>query len=732
MQRKDDRPNESAHQGTGCGMETAYRDQGKSGQETAASHHRERERELLRVNRALSTFTRATEALIHATDEQQLLNDICRIMVEIGGYMFAWVGYVQHDDERSVWPVARFGNDGGYIAKARISWDENSPRGCGPTGNAIRSGKIQVAYTDTTASFAPWREAALASGFKASLSLPLYVENRVIGVLHLYTGDSDGYDQDELHLMENLARNVAYGIGMQRMQFERRRAERELKESEGRYRSLVELSPDAIIVHTQGIIIFSNSAADTLFRVNPLHPLVGRRIVDLVHPDDAEQARIYLDSGEHLGAVEERLARLDGGYFVAEVTSAPIIFHGVHARQVVIRDITERKQVHAQLVQTAKLATLGEMAAGMAHELSQPINIIRMAAEGALLLIGRNKADPAYLTKQFGLVASQAARMAEIIDHIRIFSRKDTGEVAVFDARTSLALAVELMQPQMQSAGIEISTTLPSTPCPLRGRPVQLEQVIINLMSNAADAVKSAREQTQRAGRIKLETSLNGDGEMVITVTDNGTGISQADLDRIFEPFFTTKEVGSGTGLGLSVSFGIISSMGGRLIARNAKPHGAQFVITLPMTSTAALTAVPTLQPHPEEDADEDEGRLPGRHVLLVDDELQALDAMGDYLSELGYRISKANSGNSALRAFEDDPSDIVVTDIRMPDGDGEGLIKALRRLDPSLPIVVVTGHIGATESIEDQGERHTFAMLKKPISLAVMAETLEQLLQNQ
>jgi len=123
----------------------------------ANSANREHERELVRVNRALSTFTRATEALIHATDEQQLLNDICRIMVEVGGYMFAWVGYVQHDDERSVWPVARFGNDNSYIAKARISWDEQSPRGRGPTGVAIRTGKVQVAYTEDSPAFAPCR-----------------------------------------------------------------------------------------------------------------------------------------------------------------------------------------------------------------------------------------------------------------------------------------------------------------------------------------------------------------------------------------------------------------------------------------------------------------------------------------------------------------------------------------------------------------------------------------------
>lgn len=695
---------------------------------SAESSNRGPERELVRVNRALSTFTRATEALIHTTDEQLLLNDICRIMVEVGGYMFAWVGYVQYDDERSVWPVARFGDDNGYIAKADISWDERSPRGQGPTGIAIRTGRLQVAYVERTVGFAPWREAARVSNFQALLSLPLSVENRVIGVLHLYTADDSVYDQDELHLMESLARNVAYGIGMQRMQFERRRAERELKESEGRYRSLVELSPDAILVHTQSIIIFSNSAADALFGGSPAQPLVGCRLTDLIHPGDAERTRSHMDSSERIGgAIEERLARLDGSYFVAEVTSAPIIFHGVHARQVVIRDVTERKQVQAQLVQTAKLATLGEMAAGMAHELSQPTNIIRMAAEGALMLIGRDKADPAYLNKQFSLVAGQAERMAEIIDHIRIFSRKDTGEVTVFDGRSSLSLAVELMTPQMQAAEIEVGLALPPKSCLLRGRPVQLEQVIINLLSNAADAVRTAREKTGRPGRIDIDAGITPSGELRITVTDDGTGISQPDLDRIFEPFFTTKEVGSGTGLGLSVSFGIISSMGGRLEARNAAHGGAQFSITLPLAKTTG----PRIQTRAQAAENDDTGRLPGRHVMLVDDETQAIETMGDYLSELGYRISKATSGKAALALFEEDPCDIVVTDIRMPNGDGEQLIKSLREFDSDLPVVVVTGHIGTTETLEEEAGWHNLSVLKKPISLAEMVKSLERLLQN-
>ena len=688
------------------------------------------ERELVRVNRALATFTRATEALVHASDEQQLLNDICRIMVEVGGYLFAWVGYVQHDDERSVWPVARFGDDKGYISRARVNWNEQSERGRGPTGEAIRSGTVQVAYTGDSRHFAPWREEALRCGFKSSLSLPLLVEGRVIGVLHLYARSEAPYDQDELHLMEHLCRNIAYGIDMQRMQFERHRAERELKESEGRYRSLVELSPDAIVVHTQGIIIFSNSAANSLFGVTASQPLVGRRLLDLVHPDDVSLADQRLNLDEASGAVEERLIRLDGSYFAAEVTSAPIIFHGVHARQVVIRDITERKQVHAQLVQTAKLATLGEMAAGMAHELSQPTNIMRMAAESALMMLERGKADGPYLVKQFSLIASQTGRMAEIIDHIRIFSRKDTGAVETFDARRSLSLAAELLAPQLQAADVALDCRLPEQSCLVRGRPVQLEQVVINLLSNATDAVKSARAaEPGRKGKVTLEARLTGPDDLLVTVTDNGTGISSQDLDRIFEPFFTTKEVGSGTGLGLSVSFGIINSMGGKLEARNMPDQGAQFRVSLPLTRGQAAPAPTPPRPPVALGEEEDGDYLPGHHVLLVDDEVQATETMAAYLSELGYKVSTAHSGKSALARFEDDPADLVMTDIRMPDGDGEELIRALRALDPDLPIVVVTGHMGATETLAATGNAKSVVLLKKPISLPQMVETLEKLI---
>ena len=686
------------------------------------------EREILRVNRALATLTCATEALIRSTDEQQLLNEICRIVVDVGGYAFAWIGYMQHDEERSIWPVAQFRDDG-YLAHARTSWGDGED-GQGPAGKAIRSGQPQVAqFSGSDGVTCGWRAASARRGFLAHLALPLCVEGRIIGAINLYSTDALAFDDEEMQLMANLARNLAFGIGMQRVQFERLRAERELKESEGRYRSLVELSPDAILVHTQDIIIFSNSAADRLFRAAPERPLLGKPMLDLVASRDTQQSPGTLNNstGATGAPMEQHLTRLDGSLFVAEVTEAPVIFHGVHARQAVIRDVTERRQVQEQLIQATKLATLGEMAAGMAHELSQPINIIRMAAEGTLLMIDRKKAPQDYQVKQFSLIADQAGRMAEIIDHIRIFSRKDAGAVSVFDAFHSVRLAAEMMGQHLLSNAIGLHLDLPSTPCPVRGRPVQLEQVILNLLSNAQDAILAARQDPGKShpSRITIQGSLTGDNQARITVSDSGTGIPAHHLDRIFEPFFTTKEIGRGTGLGLSVSFGIVSAMGGRLEARNQLMGGAEFVIVLPTDGLSqkapSATDRPARQTLPT--------RTPSRHILLVDDEPEALETMGAYLDELGYRVSRAQSGNMAFSLYQTDPADLVVTDIRMPDGDGEELVKKLHDRSPTLPIIVVTGHIGMTEKLEADAATKRIAVLKKPISLSLMADTLEQLL---
>ena len=239
------------------------------------------------------------------------------------------------------------------------------------------------------------------------------------------------------------------------------------------------------------------------------------------------------------------------------------------------------------MVQTSKLATLGTLAAGMAHEMSQPVNVIRLWTENMLSRLRDNLLEPERAERSLTLVIEQTDRMAKLIDHVRTFGRRDGGGTQAFTPAHSVQSAVELLRHQYELEGIEIVESVTSAHRPVIGRPLELEQVILNLFSNARDAIIALRATGGEGGRIMVVVSDDSDGQNVaIQVTDDGGGIAPSVLPQIFDPFFTTKEVGKGAGLGLSIGYGIIDGMGGRIDARNVDleggRRGVRFTITLP------------------------------------------------------------------------------------------------------------------------------------------------------
>ncbi len=679
--------------------------------------------QLRQIDRAVTTLTRSTEALLRATKEDALLEDICRIAVGVAGYRLAWVGYAHKDEGRSVRPVAVAGRGQAYLNHVSVSWADTE-LGNGPIGTAIRSGQSQVvADIASDPRFEPWREPALHHHFRSMLSLPLGNGDERFGALNIYAAERDAFDSEVIRLMEDLARNLTYGIGALRVKAEHERAVRELAESEERYRSLIELTPDAILVHSQGTILFANPASARVFGASQ-QELVGQRLFDLIHPDfHGEVERRIAHPPEERLVFQYRMRRTDGSEFEGETAATNVTFHGLPARILVIRDVTERNEVQEQLVQAAKLATLGEMAAGLVHELSQPLNIIRLTAEGALLFIERGKATPEWQAQQFQLVADQAQRTAEIIDDIRIFSRRDTSPVQVFDAVAAIGSALSVLAGQLRPDEITLVTDLPLEPVLMRGRRVQLEQVVMNLITNAQHALKEKRERDGEpegwSARITLSAKRRG-ANLTITVADTGPGISPAVRARIFEPFFTTKEAGRGTGLGLSVSFGIIANMGGRLEVQD-HAEGACFAITLPVDDDGTLAAC--------RDKDVVPGAAQDSHIMVVEDEQTAGETLARFLGELGYRVTVCTSGNEAWRKFMADPADVVITDLRMPAGGGEQLVEKLRDFDPLMPIIIVTGHLGATERLAENLNDDRCAVLKKPVPLGKLAEIIARFL---
>jgi PAS domain S-box-containing protein len=255
------------------------------------------------------------------------------------------------------------------------------------------------------------------------------------------------------------------------------------------------------------------------------------------------------------------------------------------------RDVTEHRTLQEELAQASKMATLGTMAAGIAHEMSQPLNIIRITADDCRLMIRDGDNDPVYLGESLELIGSQAKRMGEIVDQMRSFSRRDNGDTGSFDPAQPVRRAVTLLDRHYASEGITIGMDLSAGPAAVAGQPGRLEQVMLNLLSNARDAITARRaaDPSAESGHIDVAVAAEATNRTVrIQVTDDGIGIP-ADLvvERIFDPFFTTKDVEKGLGLGLSICASIINAMGGRITAERLA-HGTRFTITLPMRRATA------------------------------------------------------------------------------------------------------------------------------------------------
>ncbi|MEO5374251.1 MAG: PAS-domain containing protein [Alphaproteobacteria bacterium] len=250
-------------------------------------------------------------------------------------------------------------------------------------------------------------------------------------------------------------------------------------------------------------------------------------------------------------------------------------------------DITRLKLMQSQLVQTSKLATLGEMATGIAHEINQPLTVMRMAAEKALKFIERDSPDRLdRVADKLTRVMSQIDRARSITDHMRTFGRKGSDRPERMTLKSVADSALALIGEQLTNHGIDVSL-MADRPALVLGNQIQLEQVVVNLLANARDAIegRSAREGREAPRTIAVRVGTEGE-HAIIDIEDSGGGIDARVIDRIFDPFFTTKEAGKGTGLGLSISYGIVTSMGGTLRAEN-RGQGARFTVSLPLITTS-------------------------------------------------------------------------------------------------------------------------------------------------
>jgi PAS domain S-box-containing protein len=311
------------------------------------------EQELRRVNRALRTLSACAQVIVRATEESHLLEDICGVLVRVGGYRMSWVGFLEHDEGKSVRPVAHAGSDDGYVQGTHVTWADTE-RGQGPTGTAIRTGKVVAAHdVQTEASFAPWREEALKRGYGSNIALPLLLNGQVFGALSIYAEEPDAFDPQEVQLLTELSNDLAYGIQALRTRAERQRTEEALRDSEERFRRLSEASFEGIGFTEADKVIDANRRLAEMLGCE-LQDLIGAKATEFVAAESLEAVEAHIRSG--LEEPYEHMARRkDGSIFPVEVRGAAVPWKDRSVRASVIRDITERKRAEEALIEEKHL-----------------------------------------------------------------------------------------------------------------------------------------------------------------------------------------------------------------------------------------------------------------------------------------------------------------------------------------------------------------------------------------
>jgi PAS domain S-box-containing protein len=355
---------------------------------------------------------------------------------------------------------------------------------------------------------------------------------------------------------------------------ERKQAERLIRQSEERYRRLISVSPFAIVVNRGNRVIFINDAGVRLFGAVKAEEILGKSPFDLFHADChamiRERTRQLLEGAATVPVVEKKVVTLDGRVVDVEVSAARFTDEEGPAILAMIRDISERNQLQEQLRRTERVAELGTLASGMAHEIGTPMNVILGRAE---YLMQRTQEEP--MKKGLQTIISQVERITRVMNQLLAFARRKPVERRALDLQKMIDDNLEIFDERLPRHRVIVERAFAASCPPVFADADQMSQLVINLVMNAIHAMPDG-------GTLRIGVSPH-DGMVRLTVADTGHGIPQEVVDKIFDPFFTTKEFGKGTGLGLTVVKGIIEEHHGTIAVESEAGKGTTFTIDLPV-----------------------------------------------------------------------------------------------------------------------------------------------------
>lgn len=454
------------------------------------------------------------------------------------------------------------------------------------------------------------------------------------------------------------------------------------------FRQLINRAPDGILILVDRRVVYANHTAARLCGFTAGRKLQAFSVEQLVSSNDLEVASAAVEAvfcGEKLTSPLELRFKGENGHSVpVEALLVRSDWEGKPAVVVVARDVSGRHQVQSQSIKTDRLAAVGTLAAGVAHEINNPLAYVLLNLQYLIRELPKLEASQdriGQLLERLREARHGAERVSAIVRDLRTFSRTDEEETGAVELRRVLLSAIKVARSQLMDRG-QILEVLDEVPL-VRGNASRLEQVFLNLLINAIQALNGTKPDENV---VRIRVTRSGETLVLVEITDTGIGIASELLDRVFDPFFTTKPVGLGTGLGLPICHSIITKMGGTISVSSQVGKGTSFQVYLPMDREARVPAIRTPTPPPAR------ASLQAR-VLVVDDELTVVSMLSRILSE-EHKIDSATSAETALELLDREDFDVVLCDLLMPNMSGVDLYEEVSHRYPGLQerIVFMTG----------------------------------------
>jgi two-component system cell cycle sensor histidine kinase/response regulator CckA len=603
------------------------------------------------------------------------------------------------------------------------------------TGQAVRTGKALI-FNDASVNDTGHRiPGTSAEEDERVIVAPLIANDRVLGAMCI-NRLGEFFTEEDLALAETFATYAATALknaqthsDLQHEVEERIRAEQELRESEEKYRNLVETMSEGIGVTDENyVFIYVNTAFMDMLGYSR-EEMIGHNLTEFVAEDYQATIAEQISQRKAGQTVQYELVWVSkNGQHVTTLISPSGIFDSdgrFRGSFGVLTDITEYKHMEEQLRQSQKMEAVGLLAGGIAHDFNNLLTAINGFAE--LMRCELKPEEPLY--ELAGKILNSGRRAAELVRQLLAFSRKQILEPHVLDLNRVVSRLEEMLR-RVISEDIQLEMLPAPDLWPVQVDPTQIEQVIINLVINARDAMPTGGKLTIETANLALDQEAISQqqleaepGEYVrLTVRDTGTGMSEAVQAHIFEPFFTTKEVGQGTGLGLATVYGIVKQSGGHIHFHSQTGQGTAFMIYLPRAEAKAAHS----------SVSNSFSQLPRgtETVLIVEDNPDVRELMIRSLRPQGYTVLQAMDGVEALQVAEAHPGDIhlLLTDVVMPHMSGSKLAERLKAIRPRTKTLFTTGY--ADDDIVHYGVLHLdIPLLQKPFTSQALIRKVREVL---